>query len=99
VRTACPDILDYSQDDVRHWHQLVGLAELVKAILGISPDAWTRAQTAMGPLSAAICIAAILQRVDKINSPGGYLRALTDKAEKGAFSPAPMVMALLRAKS
>lgn len=99
IRKACPHVLDYSPDPVRHWHQLVGLAGLVRGMMGISPDAWTAAQTAMGPKHAAIVVAAILQRVDHIQSPGGYLRALTRKAEEGAFSPGPMIMALLRAES
>ncbi|MBD3666239.1 replication initiation protein RepC [Sulfitobacter aestuariivivens] len=36
-----------------------------------------------------------LQRFTAIQSHGGYLRALSQKAEEGAFSPGPMVMALL----
>jgi replication initiation protein RepC len=49
-------------------------------------------------VQAAITLAAILQRSDQINSAGGYLRSLTDKAREGKFSTWPMVMALLRAK-
>ena len=52
----------------------------------------------MGELQAAITLAAILQRSDQINSAGGYLRSLTDKAREGHFSTWPMVMALLRTK-
>lgn len=52
----------------------------------------------MGEVQAAITLAAIYQRSDQINSAGGYLRSLTDKARDGKFSTWPMVMALLRAK-
>jgi replication initiation protein RepC len=52
----------------------------------------------MGEQQAAITIAAIYQRQDQINSAGGYLRSLTDRAKAGKFSVWPMVMALLRAK-
>jgi replication initiation protein RepC len=41
---------------------------------------------------------AILQRAEAIKSPGGYLRALTEKARAGQFSLGPVLMALLRAK-
>ncbi|MEM9969281.1 MAG: plasmid replication protein RepC [Pseudomonadota bacterium] len=95
VVKACPDILPYAQDDLRHWHQLVALAGFVRGMMGISPDAWAKAQRAMGPEVAAITVAGILQRVAEINCPGGYLGALTRKAEDGAFSPGPMIMALL----
>ncbi len=96
VLKACPDILPYSPDPVRHWHQLVALAGLVRGMMGISPSAWEEAQQVMGRESASATVAAILQRVDEIRSPGGYLRALTAKARDNGFSPAPMILSLLQ---
>jgi replication initiation protein RepC len=52
----------------------------------------------MGEQQAAITLAAIYQRQEQINSAGGYLRSLTERARDGKFSVWPMVMALLRAK-
>lgn len=98
VLKACPEILPYATEEIRHWHQLVALAGFVRGMMGISIDAWRDAQNNMGPEVAAITVAAILQRVDDIKSPGGYLRALSRKAEAGGFSIGPMVMALLNAK-
>nr|WP_318246011.1 replication initiation protein RepC [Seohaeicola saemankumensis] len=46
--------------------------------------------------AASATVAAILQRVDEIRTPGGYLRALTAKARHNGFSPAPMILALLQ---
>lgn len=51
----------------------------------------------MGQEIAAIVIACILQRAEHINSAGGYLRVLTDKARAGEFSVGPMLMAALKA--
>ena len=65
------------------WDDLVQTANLVRAALGVSPDAWNQACEVMGAIDAAIVIAAILQRSDQIASAGGYLRALTDKARQG----------------
>jgi len=95
VLKACPDILPYASHPVQHWHELVGLMASVRSYMGISPDAWAQAQRVMGAEVAAITVAAILQRVDDIRSPGGYLRSLTSKSAAGGFSPGPMVMALL----
>lgn len=95
VLKAVPDILPYAGDDLRTWRDLVGAAHDVRGMMGISPDAWQQAVKAMGPPNAAITLACILQRISEIRSPGGYLRALTNKAGQGAFSPGPMVMALL----
>ena len=44
-------------------------------------------------LSTAVTVNDVL---DRINSAGGYLRSLTDKARAGKFSTWPMIMALLR---
>ncbi len=99
VLKACPDILPYAAQTPRHWHELVALAGFVRGMMGISPDAWRQAQEVMGPEVAAVTLAGILQRIGEIKSPGGYLRALTRKAESGGFSPGPMIMALLRTES
>jgi replication initiation protein RepC len=41
-------------------------------------------------------VIAMLERFSDIQSPGGYLRHLTRKAEDDAFSCGPMIMALMR---
>lgn len=97
VLRACPDIANYACDGISGWAGLVDTANLVRGALGVSPDAWQQACEAMGAVDAAICVAAILQRAEHINSPGGYLRSLTDKAKAGQFSVGPVLMSLLRA--
>ena len=97
VCKACPDVALYAEGEIRHWHHLLNAADRVRPMMGISADAWREAKGAMGPERAAITIAAMLQRVDHIHNPGGYLRSLSRQAEASAFSPGPMVMALLKA--
>ena len=96
VLSACPEILSYAEAAPRHWHQFVRLAETVRPMMGISPDAWAEAREVLGPEEASIVLAAMLQRFDLLKSPGGYLRSLVRKALDGAFSPGPLVMALMR---
>ena len=100
VMDACPNMawLVKGGGEIRHWRDFLAAAEVARPTLGISPSAWAEARIAMGETQAAITIAAIYQRVDQINSAGGYLRNLTDKAKAGKFSVWPMVMALLRVK-
>ncbi|WP_306152064.1 plasmid replication protein RepC [Roseovarius sp. MMSF_3281] len=95
VLKACPDLLPYVQEDIRTWRDLIGAADFVRGMMGVSPDAWREARNSMGPENAAIVLACILQKISDIHSPGGYLRALSRKADLGKFSPGPMVMALL----
>ncbi|CUH81102.1 replication initiation protein RepC [Tropicibacter naphthalenivorans] len=96
VLNVCPEIQGYLPDPIRHWHQLVNAADTLRPMMGISPSAWQEAQAHMGPEQAAVVLAAMLERMSDIKSPGGYLRALTDKAAAGAFSCGPMIMALMR---
>jgi replication initiation protein RepC len=100
VLDACPNMLWLVKGGggIRNWREFLAAAEVARPTMGISPSAWEEARTAMGEQQAAIAIAAIYQRQDQINSAGGYLRSLTDRAKAGKFSVWPMVMALLRAK-
>lgn len=99
VLDACPSLKDLGHEGkIRHWRDFLAAVEVARPMLGVSPSAWREACEVMGETQAAITLAAILQRSDQINSAGGYLRSLTDKAREGLFSTWPMVMALLRAK-
>jgi replication initiation protein RepC len=75
------------------------VAAQVRGYLGISPSAYEDACHIMGQECAAIVVACILQRAQHINSAGGYLRALTEKARAGQFTVGPMLMAALKANS
>ena len=99
VLEACPDIVDYARHGVSSWRDFHAVAGVVRTMLGISPSAWGEANDVMGEDSAAILIAAILQKGEEVKSPGGYLRNLTDRARAGQFSLGPVLMALLRIKA
>ncbi|WP_244642931.1 plasmid replication protein RepC [Phyllobacterium sp. 628] len=94
VLDACPQIRDYARNGIEDWRDLMQTAALVRSMLGVSPDAWERAREMMGDINASITIAAILERAGEIRSPGGYLRALTDRAEIGQYSVLPVLKAL-----
>ncbi|TIT78105.1 MAG: replication initiation protein RepC [Mesorhizobium sp.] len=97
VLKACPEIADYAVDGIGNWRDLMVTAAQVRGYLGVSPSAYEDACHVMGQETAAMVIACILQRAQHINSAGGYLRVLTDKARAGEFSVGPMLMAALKA--
>ncbi|MBB4066625.1 plasmid replication protein RepC [Gellertiella hungarica] len=98
VLSACPEILPYGPGgSIGSWRDLMTAAIVVRSMLGVSPSAYEAACHAMGPETAAVVMACILERAGHIQSAGGYLRNLTRKAEAGEFSVGPMLMALLRA--
>lgn len=96
VLQACGELQTYSDGPIRHWHEFVRAAETVRPMMGISPSAWNDAKRDMGAAQASIALAAMLERVTDIRSPGGYLRSLSAKAAVGEFSCGPMIMALMR---
>ena len=96
VLKACPEIIDYAVDGIAGWRDLMAVAAQVRGYLGVSPSAYEDACHVMGPESAAIVVACILQRAQHINSAGGYLRALTEKARAGEFTVGPMLMAAFK---
>ncbi|MER8428361.1 plasmid replication protein RepC [Mesorhizobium sp. M1403] len=97
VLKACPEFSDYAVDGIGNWRDLMITAAQVRGYLGVSPSAYEEACHVMGQEVAAIVIACIVQRAQHINSAGGYLRVLTEKARAGQFSVGPMLMAALKA--
>lgn len=96
VLKACPEIVDYAPSGIATWRDLMATAAQVRGYLGISPSAYAEAMDALGQESTAVVISCILQRAQHINSAGGYLRVLTEKARAGEFSVGPMLMACLK---
>ncbi len=97
VMKACPEIADYAPSGIGTWRELMATAAQVRGYLGISPSAYEEALDVFGEENTAIVIACILERAQSINSAGGYLRALTEKARAGEFAVGPMLMAALKA--
>jgi len=97
VLKACKQLADYGPGGaIGSWRDLMSAAVVVRSMLGISPSGYQDACEVMGPENAAVAVGCILERANMINSPGGYLRDLTRRAERGEFSLGPVIMALLR---
>ena len=69
------------------WKDLVDAAQGLLPELGINKSAWNEACTVMGTTGAALCVLltdhAALRPKDRVQNPGGYLRAMTQKAQRG----------------
>jgi len=86
VLRSCPDIREYGAHGVSTWRELHDASRIVSGFLGISQSAYHEAMSFMGAEATSTAIAWILQKLATINSPGGYLRSLTQKARAGGFS-------------
>ena len=96
VLSCCQEMRSYIDAPIRHWYELVRRRRRRSSNDGDLSFGLEAAKQSMGPKEAAIVIVAMLERFDRIRSPGGYLRHLTGKAESGQFSPGPMIMALTK---
>lgn len=95
VLTACPEVLAYAAERPQRWRDLTGLAETLRAYMGIGTSVWAEACHRMGPELAAGVLAAMLQRFGEIRNPGGYLRQLIRQHERGRLNLGGMIHALL----
>ncbi|EEE48050.2 plasmid replication protein RepC [Roseibium alexandrii] len=95
LKRACPSFADYALEGLGNWSDARKAAELIRPMLGISKDAWLRAQQHMGPAGAIVTMAYLVERAEEIKSAGGYLRVLSEKAEAGKFRLRPMLDSLL----
>ncbi|MBB5704476.1 replication initiation protein RepC [Ochrobactrum daejeonense] len=97
VLRTCPDIREYGANGVRTWRELHDASRIVSGFLGISQSAYREAMCFMGAEAASTAIAWILQKLATINSPGGYLRSLTQKARGGSFSISQLLFSGMKA--
>lgn len=88
ILQACPEFTTWARQlggYVRNWSDLVRVASDLRPMIGVSEQAWTRAQAQMGKAGAAAALALIFDKVHAgtVTSPGGYLRGMADKAGAG----------------
>ncbi|APG86711.1 replication protein C (plasmid) [Sinorhizobium americanum CCGM7] len=78
------------------WAELARAVPLMCRFAGISEDARARAVEQMGEQQAAVAVAVTLEKYDRqdVTSPGGYLRAMTDRARAGELHLARSVFGL-----
>jgi len=97
VLRTCPDICEYGINGIGTWRELLDASRIVSGFLGISRSAYQEAVHFMGAEPASTAIAWILQKLPSINSPGGYLRSLTEKARGGTFSISQLLFSGMKA--
>jgi replication initiation protein RepC len=81
------------------WRDQMSAAIVVRSMLGVGPSALEGPAKSFGPENAATIMACLLERGGHIASAGGYLRALTRRAERGEFAFGSTLMALVRTNS
>ena len=85
---ACPQFAEMSRSlcgYLKDWNDVHRASGQLRAVAGISEDAWNVAQRTFGPEVAAAVIALIYDKhaTGEVLSPGGYLRGMVEKARAG----------------
>ena len=82
------------------WEDLLEAAYQLLPELGINKSAWWQSCQILGRHGAAICIMIIDQKAqdphDPVRNPGGYLREMTTRAQKGELNLHGSVFGLLK---
>ncbi|MAE50921.1 MAG: hypothetical protein CMH27_03845 [Micavibrio sp.] len=82
------------------WQDLTDAAHGLLPTLGIHKSAWWEACSTLGRTGATICIMIIDQKMqdssNPIRSPGGYLREMTVRAQKGELNLQGSIFGLLK---
>jgi replication initiation protein RepC len=95
ILKACPEITKYATGPIQNWASMIHQATYIKTLIGISEDAWSDACLRIGACEAATILAYMLERLSKIQNPGGYLRVLTKEAERDGLCLNLMIASLL----
>lgn len=89
VMAACPNFAEIVRDlgggYLENWNEFHRMAGKIRPMVGISEDAWNKAQQILSPYVAAAAIALVYDKhiSGEVNSPGGYLRGMCEKAKTG----------------
>jgi replication initiation protein RepC len=92
VLRTCPDIHDYATTPIRSWRELSDACHVVSSFLGIAQSVYREAQLFLGQERTSAIIAWLLQRIAGIQSAGGYLRFLLNKARISDLSVSKLLL-------
>lgn len=72
------------------WSALARSGEMLRRMIGLSESGWEDGQRRVGAFTAAAIVATVLEKSirdpDQISKPGGYFRAMVDRAVEGKLN-------------
>lgn len=87
VRSACPQACEMAGTELRNWPELAAAAPLLRVMIGLSEAGWLDGVAKVGRFAAAAILATVVEKAaqfpEQISSPGGYFRAMIDRAIEG----------------
>ena len=89
IRSACLESCEVTGRSFKSWPELTGAAEIMRVMIGLSEAAWLDGAGKVGRYAAAAILITVLEKSmrnpEQISSPGGYFRAMIDRAVEGSL--------------
>jgi replication initiation protein RepC len=89
LRSACPRTCELVDRSFNTWPELAGAADVMRVMIGLSEAAWVDGAGKVGRYAASAILATVLEKSlrnpDQISSPGGYFRAMIERAVEGSL--------------
>jgi len=84
LKHALPNVLLYLKNGINSVNDLVANAEVLGKMTHVLPDALHQAKSVMGLERAAFAISITLEKHSRglVKSPGGYVRAITEREKR-----------------
>ncbi|MEP0232240.1 MAG: plasmid replication protein RepC, partial [Roseibium sp.] len=84
IKSACSNVQDELGLSFSNWAMLCIAADQLRMLIGLSPAGYQNAVERQGRYLAAACLAVVAEKAlrdpEQITSPGGYFRAMIDRA-------------------
>jgi replication initiation protein RepC len=87
IQSACSQVQTETGLFFTNWSDLCGAADQLRILIGLSPAGYQNAVERQGRYLAAACLVVVAEKAlrdpEQITSPGGYFRAMIDRAGEG----------------
>ncbi|MEH0076114.1 plasmid replication protein RepC [Pannonibacter sp. Pt2] len=87
VESACSELQAVISHRLTSWPAICEAAEEIRVLIGVSPSAYAQAVEQQGRYVAAACLAVVAEKAlrdpEQISRPGGYFRAMIERAGEG----------------
>ena len=98
IETACRLVGSELGLSLSSWNDLRGAVEPLRLAVGLSQSAWALAEERLGGQTAAVILIVVVEKSlrepDRIGSPGGYFRAMVERAGEGRLNLARSLFGL-----
>ncbi|MDE1993727.1 MAG: plasmid replication protein RepCa2, partial [Rhizobiaceae bacterium] len=90
LKVACREAQSMTGLELENWSSLAGSGEIFRRMLGLSEAGWADGRAKVGVYAASAILATVLEKhirdPQQISKPGGYFRAMVDRAIDGQLN-------------